>query len=57
MWVHTEFGKRGQIGTRSKLEPTSKLAMYVGKDPNGMGFRCAMLPGFKIRTALHVAFD
>ena len=55
-YLHLDHGKRGTIGTLSKLDPRAELYMLVGYDPNGMGFRIASLPGFKIRTDLHVTF-
>ena len=55
-YLHLDYGKRGTIGKLSKLDPRAELYMLVGYDPNGMGYRIASLPGFNIRTALHVTF-
>jgi hypothetical protein len=55
-YVHLTYGKRGNIGEVGKLDARSQLAMLVGYDPNGMGYRVAMLPGFSVRTAIHVTF-
>ena len=39
-----------------KLDPRAELCVFVGIDPNGLGYRLARLPGFKITTSLHVTF-
>lgn len=55
-YLHLDYGTRGKIGGLGKLDPRAELCMFVGYDPNGMGYRVAELPGFKIRTALHLSF-
>ena len=55
-YLHLDYGKRGTIGKLGKLDPRAELYMLVGYDPNGMGYRIASLPGFNIRTALHITF-
>ena len=55
-YLHLDYGVRGKIGNHHKLDPRAELCMFVGYDPNGMGYRVAELPGFKIRTALHLTF-
>jgi len=55
-YLHLDYGKRGTIGKLGKLDPRAELFLFVGYDPNGMGYRIATLPGFAIRTALHITF-
>lgn len=55
-YLHLDYGKRGTIGSLSKLDPRAELHMFVGYDPNGMGYRIVKLPSTKVRTALHVTF-
>ena len=53
-FVHTQYGSRGAIGPTTKFAPRSEMHVFVGYDPNGMGYRVARLPDFQIRTAIHV---
>ena len=55
-YCHLDYGGRGKIGNVGKLDPRAELFMLVGYDPNGMGYRIASLPGFKIRTSVHLTF-
>ena len=55
-YLHLDYGKRGTIGKLTKLDPRAELHMLIGYDHNGMGYRIASLPGFNVRTALHVTF-
>ena len=55
-YLHLDYGPRGKIDNVSKLEPRAKLTMMVGYDKSGMGWRVAELPGFQIRTAVHLTF-
>jgi hypothetical protein len=55
-YLHIDYGARGKIGSPDKLDPRAELHVFVGYDNNGMGYRVASLPGFKVRTALHVTF-
>ena len=56
VYLHVDYGTRGKIGDPGKLDPRAELYLFVGYDSNGMGYRIASLPGFKLRTALHVTF-
>ena len=55
-YLHLEHGTRGQVEHRTKLDPNAALCMFVGWDANGLGYRLARLPGFKIVTSPHVTF-
>jgi hypothetical protein len=53
-FVLLDYGPRGKIGPIGKLAPNSQLHFLAGYDPYEMGYRCFALPGFKLRTALHI---
>ena len=55
-YVHLDFGPRGKIDGYNKMGSKAKLYMFVGYDENGMGYRVASLPDFKVRTTVHVTF-
>ena len=58
-YLHKDHGVRGKVdgpGAMDKLDPRAELCVLVGVDPNGLGYRLARLPGFKITTSLHVTF-
>jgi hypothetical protein len=56
-YVPLRYGERGNIGPkRSKFEPVAELFVMFGYDDNGMGYRLAALPTFKVRTSIHCTF-
>ena len=56
-YLHCDYGKRGTIGDLPKLANRAILCMFVGYEPNGLGYRLAELPTFRIRThVLHCTF-
>jgi len=56
-YLHLDFKTRGRIGSGDKLDPKSEPWMFVGYDPNGLGYRIVKPPNWdKVRTAIHGTF-
>lgn len=55
-YVHRVHGKRGNIGNPGKMDDKTVLGIMVGYNDNGLGWRVALLPNFKIVTTVHVTF-